>query len=215
MKELILKLSEFERIKIISDKDLDFENISLLCNKLKVYFCDKIDVLIGKETADEIFEPFITCLKKSIEGKLRLHESLTQNLGIMQNEYYQNKPGFFQVPTPNSSSTYWVGFNYDLFSSFGDGITPVTTWLYNDKDNNIILEVTKDYRWHFMQLEDAPEKSEFIAYEDFMKDYKPLIHRTIPRDIAVKWLKDVMKIHKSLFISEENYQFFCKKFLSI
>ena len=129
----------------------------------------------------------------------------------MQNEYYQNKPGFFQVPTPNSSSTYWVGFNYDLFSSFGDGITPVTTWLYNDKDNNIILEVTKDYRWHFMQLEDTPEESEFITYEDFMKDYKPLIHYMIPHDVAIQWLEQLMKVYRMFFSTEENYQKACKR----
>ena len=44
-----------------------------------------------------------------------------------------------------------------------------------------------------------------------MKYYKPLIHRVIPREIAIEWLKQAMEIYRGLFSSEENYIQACKE----
>ena len=210
MKNLILTLSKSEYIKIIPDHDLDFEKISFCCNNIKLYFVDdQRQIRIGQESAGELFEPFITCLKKAINGKLQLHESLTKNLGFMQNQYYQDKTGFVRIATPNSPSTYWVGFDYEICTTFADANPHVSTWMYNDKDNNIILEVTKDYSWS-MDGEDQEEPG-FETYEEFMKDYQPVINRVIPRDIAVQWLEQTIQVYRSFFESEEDYQKACKR----
>ncbi len=211
MKKIIFKLSELEYFKIITKNNIDFNKIDRCCSELKVYFINEQQICIGQGSAGEIFEHFITCLKKAVDKKLHLHESLTQNLGFMQNQYYQDKTGFIQVSTPNDSSPYWVGFDYEIFSAYGESNPHVSTWLYNNLNGNIILEVAKDYPWHFIMLEGDPEDPEFITYDEFMKDYKPLIHRVIPRDVAITWLDQAMKVYRKFFSSEENYIRACKE----
>ena len=215
MKELILKLSENELIEILTVDRINFNKIDFSYGEIQAYFVNnkEVPLCIGEETASSFFISFINNLKKAIDNELPLHESLTRNLGVLYNEYHQDQPGFFMVSSLDGLSRYWVGANYIVWSTYNTTKPMLTSWLYNDNEGNIIFEVTKNYKWS--TCPDDPEDPDFMSYGDFMKDYKPLIHRTIPRDIAVKWLKDVMKIHKSLFISEENYQFFCKKFLSI
>lgn len=212
MKELIFKLSESEFIKIITKNNNDFSEADLCCTELLVYFINEHkQILVGQQSLSEIFEPFITCFKKAIGGNLQLHESLKRNLGFMQNQYYQDKTGFIRVPTSNGSSTYWVGFDYEICSAVDDVNLHVSTWLYNDTSGNIILEITKDYPWHFILLDGEPEDLDFVTYDEFMKDYKPLIHRVIPRDVAIAWLEQAMEVYRGFFSSEENYIRACKE----
>ncbi|MBP6869899.1 hypothetical protein KBC04_03390 [Candidatus Babeliales bacterium] len=212
MKELILKLSEFDCVKIITRNSISFNQADLCCTEVQVYFIDKQrQINIGEQSIGEIFEPLITCLKKAINKNLRLHESLTQNLGFMQNQYYQNKADFFRVAASNDMSSYWVGFDYEICSVSAEAKSYFSAWLYNDIDGKIIFEVTKDYPWHFMELEDNSEDPDFQTYEEFMKDYKPLITRVIPRQVAIEWLNQAMKVYRGLFSTEENYKNMCKE----
>src|SRR3990167_1820900 len=124
--------------------------------------------------------------KKTIEGKLHLHESIKDNLGFMWNENLQGKSGFFMVKTSDNSGIYWVGSDYKILSTFGNTNPHVSTWLYNDHEGNIIFEVTKTYKWSTQK--DDRKDPEFMTYKKFMKDYQPLIYRVIPRDVAIQWL---------------------------
>ena len=210
MNKLILKLSEVELIEFVADNNIDFERIDYCCGGVKAYFINEKEerLCIGQESAGLFFEALITPLKKSVNNKLQLHESLTQNLGVLWNEKFQGKSGFFMVPTLSGKGKYWIGLDYEIWE-VSDGINQyVTTWLYNDHEGNIILEVTKFYKWSIREPE--LEDPSFETYEEFMKDYKPLIHRIIPHDVAVQWLGQAMKIHRSFFSTEENYQNLCK-----
>ena len=206
MNELIFKLSESEFIKVMPECNIAFEKVDYCCSEITAYFIDKNKQLkIGQQTAGEFFESFIKKIKKVINNDLQLHESLTYNLGFMQNQYYQDKSGFSMVSTIHRSKPYWVGFNYSVWSTYGDANPLVSTWLHNDLNGNIIFEATKDYPWHFIELEGEPDSLEFITYDEFMKDYKPLIHRIIPRDVAITWLEQAMKAYRGLFKDEKDF----------
>lgn len=215
MNKLILKLSENELIKILTVDHINFNKVDFCYGEIQAYFVSgkEVPLCIGEETASSFFISFINNFKKAIDNELQLHESLTRNLGILYNEYHQDQPGFFMVSSQDGSSKYWVGANYSVWSTYNTTKSMLTSWLYNDSEGNIIFEITKNYKWS--TCPDDPQDPDFMTYEDFMKDYKPLIHRAIHRDIAVQWLEEVIKVHRSLFSSEEKYQFFCKKFLSI
>jgi len=126
----------------------------------------------------------------------------------MWNEKFQGKSGFFMVPTISGKSSYWIGLNYEIWETSNNTNPYVTTWMYNDSEGNIIFEVTKFYKWSLREKE--PEDLDFITYEEFIKDYKPLIHCIIPRDLAIEWLKQAMEIHRGFFSTEEDYQKLCK-----
>ena len=127
----------------------------------------------------------------------------------MWNEDLQGKPGFFMVPTSDNSGKYWVGLDYKIWGTFGNTNPYVTTWLYNDNENNIIFEVTKNYKWSTQK--DDRKDPEFMTYKKFMKNFKPLIHRVIPRDVAMQWLEDSMKVYRAFFSTEENYLRACRE----
>ena len=65
------------------------------------------------------------------------------------------------------------------------------------------FEVTKFYKWSMQ--EDDLDDPEFETYDEFMKNFKPLIHRIIPHNIAVQWLEQSMKVYRGFFSTEENY----------
>ncbi len=44
-----------------------------------------------------------------------------------------------------------------------------------------------------------------------MKHYEPLIRRVIPREVAVEWLDQAMKVYRMLFTAEEDFIAECKR----
>ena len=110
----------------------------------------------------------------------------------MYNEYFDNRLESMMVSSENKSKKHWVIYDYRMWSGSTDINNRVTTWLYNDRDGNIIFEVTKTYSWFYIQDGDI-ERSDFVYYEDFIKDYKSLMHYVIPRDVAILWLEQAKK----------------------
>ena len=166
-------------------------------------------ICIAERIAADFFESFINSVHKSLNCALTLDKSINQNLGFMYNEYCQEKKGFVMVSTDDHSSMYWIGLNYNIWSTYNTTKPMLTIWLYNDQNNNIIFEITPLYRWSFKP--DEPENPDFITYEEFMKDYQPVIRRVVPRDVAIDWLDQAMQVYRSLFKTEEDFIIACKK----
>jgi hypothetical protein len=143
--------------------------------------------------------PTFECLlMRAINNQLTLHESITQDIGFLWNEYLKDKKGynFVEISEEESGevSTFWVGQRHHLFGS-----KKWTTWFYN-KSGDIYLEITPCYRWHYLK----PKKNEkFVRYKDFIKKYKPLVIIKLDKKVAQKWLKIVSKL---LVIARRNYE---------
>ena len=60
-----------------------------------------------------------------------------------------------------------------------------TSWFYNDKDGNIIFEISPYYRW--FNVEDAEIQPGFVTYKDFMKDYQIIVRKVIPKETLIGW----------------------------
>jgi len=193
MNELILNISNFEFLKIIPCYNINFQQVKL-CTNLKIYFQNQSTLCIDTNEAGEIFRSLISHLEKAVDNKLQLHESLTQNIGFMYNEYFDNRLESMMVYSEDKSKKHWVMYDYKMWSgSTTDINNRITTWLYNDKDGNIILEMTKTYSWFYIQDSDI-KRSDFVYYEDFIKDYKSLAYCIISQEIATSWLKQAKKL---------------------
>ena len=201
-----------ERITIKPADDINWDSIDYCWTEIEAYFIDKdYHLCIGQETGGAFFHQFIKTLHKAINKNLQLNNSITENLGIMNNEYaheivysnYIDESRFTMIPTYNTKETYWVGLNYHLCSTYNTSNPMVNTWLYNDEHNNIILEITPYYKWSFFPSD--PKNPEFITYEEFMKNYKPLVTRTIPHEITQKWLEQVTQAYRQLFDTQEDF----------
>ena len=206
-KELIFEMSSDECMKITSDYDFDFQYL-YLCSDITVTFefKNKQTLKIGRDIAGEIFRSLILHLEKAIDNKLQLHESLTQNLGYLYNEYFDDRPASMIVPTEDGPDTHWVIYDYKLWFAYDKENYNVNTWLYNDIKGDIVLEVSKNYPWFYIQEGDI-ERPDFIYYEDFIKDYKPLLRSVISRDVAILWLQDAKKWLSIFSVNEKK----CRK----
>ena len=136
-----------------------------------------------------------------------MDKSIIDNLGLMENQYCQDLPypklEFVMKLSSDGCSKFWIGQNYEIWRTYNGTSPMVVTWMYNDVHGNIIFEVTPLYKWSF--LPDDLQDPEFITYDEFVKDYKPLISRVISRDTAIEWLEQAMKVYKGLFDNEKDF----------
>jgi hypothetical protein len=177
----------------------------------ELYSCDDITIKLNN---NKIYILECDCLRYSLlglrsmlceafENKLQLHESINQDIGILWNKEFQNKTELIYEECEGQE--FWVGRVFLLWSTPGDIKPSLTTWLYNDKDRNIIFEVTPTYYWNF--IDPLSDEQDYITYEEFIKNYKPLLIEKISKEAAKEW---ILKIDELLKIIQSNE----KKFLS-
>lgn len=198
----ILKLSKLESIEIKTEKNISFDKLDLYCDEVLAYLINEKNerFCIGEKTTSVFFDMLITRLDQAINNKLSLDKSLIQDLGVMYNEYCHQLPHidstFLMVPTISRETTYWIGLNYKVWSTYNTTSPAFSTWLYNDDQNNIMLEITEDYPWTF--LPDDETNPHFISYENFMQSYKPFYTRIIPKEVAEQWLKQCKSLLQTI-----------------
>jgi len=133
----------------------------------------------------EGIEVFICLLKKVINNKAGLPSSIDQDLGYLWNQKMHadsdNKEKY-ELPGP-------------LWCSTGHEEGICESWLYNNDQGDIILEITPSYRWHFF---DPEEGENYITYEEFMQNYKPILFRTIPKEVAQQWLMQAEQLYAKI-----------------
>jgi hypothetical protein len=194
------KLSNVEYMSFVAE-NLPIDQI-YTCLPLKVYWHNEdLDLLIGMKYAG-CMESFVEKLSNAVAGNLYLHPSIKNNLGYLWNEEFQQKSGLFYIPTEDGTSSYWVGLNYFLWGTQGDANPYASTWLYNDEHGNIVLEVTEMYRWSMKEY-DEKEGISFVSYEEFMKDYKPILTKIIPQKITQQWLKQAGELYQIFYDNEQ------------
>ena len=138
-------------------------------------------------------------LIEALENKLLLDSSIKKSLGFYQSQYYKkNNRKNLKYDVSDEGRTYWIGYRYQLFGS--NGIEVPASWLYNDQLGNIVLEITPIYPWFFSE----PKPGEvFIKYSEWMKTYKPILIRTITKETAEQWLKQIDELIEAVKKNDE------------
>jgi len=172
------------------------------CYKAPIIFLQKSqELLLSKGDIQENMYILAALLNKALSNNLQLHSSITQDIGFLFNrDRNEEKPDLAYEKVERVS--FWVGDKYKLWSY------RVATWLYNDQAGNIIFEITPIYPQTFRN----PAKDlDIDDYEAWMKTYKPVLIRIIPKDIARIWLaqaNDILKlIEENIKMLQEKNQF--------
>ena len=196
MKEVILKLllNESEGFVFKAADPID-----------EILFCDDIEVdLLVDERYRLLSDCFQYTLRRLIDHldsvincKLLLHKSIQRDLGFLWDEYLADSSAIDFYCEEIEGIKSWIGTKYILFETPGSFEKNLTTWLYNNEKGEIILEITPGYKWHF---QDPELGDEYFTYEEFIKNYKPILFRTIPKVVAEEWL---VKLHELLKIVEK------------
>ena len=173
---------------VFSLNDSNYITIALKERLALVNFCSAALIILcfrGKKyqvVEDSLYyymDLFHTLLTKAIHNKFRLHESINDDIGYLGNESFQNKL-YLVYEGPDDE---WVGEKHSLWA--GNGFA---TWLYNDVNGAIILEIAPFYPFHYKNFEDD---SFFIPYEEWIKQYAPYLLQEIPKKVAQQWLHQI------------------------
>jgi hypothetical protein len=164
------------------------------CSLGSIFFKGKdTSYLVADANIEDMLEHFVKMFKNALSNKLGLHESIKLDIGYLWNEARQDKPGLFYP-----EEGLWVGWlvNHLWFSGKPDFLD---SWLYSDHEGNIIFEITPSYPWFYYDADEHPEKQpNYVPYEEWIKNYKPLVIKKIPRDVAEKWIEQADYIVKKI-----------------
>jgi hypothetical protein len=162
----------------------------------------KIEYIQNLKTYVLLYDNFIAgiynfreMLFQALNNNLQLDVSIKKSLGFYQSQYYKNDNRKNLIyKESDEGNKYWIGSKYKLFD-----FNPAS-WLYNDKQGNILLEITPTYPWFF----DKPEAGEtFIKYSEWMKTYKPILVRTISKETAQQWLNQIDELIEVVKANDE------------
>ena len=194
------QLSEAEKIVIGLD---DQSEMMHCCYEAPVFFVGESERLqIDCDSVRSCMEHLQYLLMKALNNELQLHESIQNNLGYLYTQYkfywYDSSiletMGF--VFEDNKGKKRWVGKGLLLFAH------DVAVWIYNDSKKDIVLEFTP---WYKGNRFDEEGETDFTNYDAFLKNYKPLFTRVIPRDVAQQWLDQANKILQHIADNVERF----------
>ena len=124
-------------------------------------------------------------IQKLINGEMPIDSSITDDLGFECNQYF------------NAIKKKSVVINYLFGSNDHKQIRPYYNgWLYNDKDGNVIFEITPFYPWHGETKKSHPD---FITYKKFMKDYKPILKTIVSKEKLKQWIIQAQELETLYF----------------
>ena len=179
-----------EKEKIVLESQDNFDELDC-CYKGKITFQkNNINILLSEDVIRDAMENLNFLLKKSLNKELYLHKSITQDIGFTYNQY-SNDLRKDDLSLMNNfmynelgKDKIWVWDKHYLWAG------NFVTWIYNDNDGNIILEITPLYPY----FDDEKKNTFYISYDEWIKNYKPYLIRKIPMEIARQWLTQANEI---------------------
>lgn len=170
-------ISDKEYIKVVVDeiKDEDCE----VCSECEIFYVNEnINTYIFMtKTALSDFCYFLgqsELIPRLIDNKKFLDRTIFGDPGIECNKMFNRKKN-----------------NYDPFPYHLFGRNETSSWLYNDKDGNIVLSINPFYPY-------THEKNKLVSYNDFMKTYKVLVETIIEKENIEKWINQALHLKKTL-----------------
>lgn len=148
----------------------------------------------------EIAEQFIRLLKSALENKSSLPDTV-QDLGTLANHHHTPKDpkNYYQTDEHDQASNTLNKYQLSSHEYFA--------FLYNDKDGNIILQISPEYPFQNKRKKQMPSYNNFLRW--MRKSYKQTIIRMIPRATAQEWLAQAHQI--SAIINNNIHEAFKKE----
>tara|TARA_Y100000588_G_C14272818_1_gene933062 strand:- start:682 stop:1293 length:612 start_codon:yes stop_codon:yes gene_type:complete len=189
---LTLKINETDCLQVVSDEAIS--EVDLFSSIFKFYLKTQEtsikvhDFAVGQELYD-----FATHIQNCLDNKYKvLKKSRSKiDLGLLWNEYYQ------QLVIQSESAKKIVNPSWNeerliLFFNHADENNSCITFLYNNDQGDIVLEIASEYPWFYQ--EEIPE----ISYQAWLPKYKILYKETISKNIAMKWIEQMLALRDAL-----------------
>jgi hypothetical protein len=203
MKYIYSTLKINRRAKIVVGGRLPLPRIGIFYEVMILFDEKKHSLLIGRDICINIAEQFISLFTKAINNSLVLDDSCN-NIGHIDNEYdssvwiYRDE---HRISIKKNDHGNWIGEQYRL-CVYKERVS----WLYNDQYGNIILEITP-----WFNVRKCKSKA---SYEKWIKNYKPILKRTIAQEVAQKWIQQMKVLLRMVRINsglDSEYDFMTNK----
>ena len=125
---------------------------------------------------------------------LPLGFSKSIDLGILCNEHTQKIILAEEAGKPLETWS-WLGSSLHFLENKGASFQSCETWLYNDADGQIVMQVNTVYPWFYKE---APSKDLEISYDDWLPSYKILYKTIISKNVAQMWIKELNDLYATL-----------------
>lgn len=177
MNNIKFKFTEKQYIYVVPES-IDKDDCEV-CIQCKVIYIDEnlgIAILFGYTEAETFHGVFgFKGFNELLQNKLFFDNNKRMDPGFEYNQYCQ---GLIEDSD--------VIDKYFFESNSHQDIQPFyTSWFYNDKDGNIIFEISPFYPW--FNIDNPENKGGFITYEMFMKNYKVVVRKVISRETLMQW----------------------------
>ena len=141
-------------------------------------------------------DDFAEHLQQCLDNKIGVPKELDNkvDLGFLWNEHIQKIILAEEAGKPLKSWD-WIAGHTVFLQCRANGDKSCNTFLYNDHQGNIILQISAAYPWFF---KDAPSSELNISYDDWLPKHKILYKIIIPRKVAQKWVKQLIQLHATL-----------------
>jgi len=175
-------LSDNEYILVVPDPI--GECCDTCCAQSKVYFINEdlnINILFGYTESTTFYGGFgFNNFESLLNNELFFDTEKRKSPGFESCQYFDGN-----IEDTDVIPTYYFMCNNGL------GVDPrYNSWFYNDKDGNIIFEFSPSYPFYKCKnltiYYDKKAKG-FIPYETWIKDYKVVIRRVIPKETLIQW----------------------------
>src|SRR5690606_20521799 len=186
--------------KLIVELEEQLEKLPCYCFIPIVFFIQQQGYILSDSYLPDDMTYLRTFLTKGLNNELQLHPSITQNIGYLDNikVKYDHEQAELEDKNeednwkPSPHLTYkeenywvWVGSDYGIWR-----YNNLATWIYNDKQSNIIFEITPRYPNFFAEENEIQD----ITFNEWIKEYKPLLTRIISPEIAWQWIVQADKV---------------------
>jgi hypothetical protein len=144
--------------------------------------------LFEEEEMQEVIVRLMLAMQHVFQKSRQLSPAIQcGNLG-----YYFNQTIFDEGYTFDFSHYWWFSTRY------------IQTWLYTI-DSKIYIEISPSYPWANIELPKNFEQfpKNFVSYEEFMKNYRPIAVVSISPHIAQTWVDQSKVLARELDIEEE------------
>lgn len=194
-KVLTLQINQNDDVYFVTVADL--QDIEVFYTIFKAYLnTDNKLIKIHRFSTGRDFYDFICSLEEALNNERKISKELGKNvnLGLLWNEHTQKIILAEEAGKPLKSWD-WSGDDLLFLGNKADEFSSCITFLYNDEQGNIVLEVSSTYPWFFG--EDPPEDL-YVSYDDWLPEYKILYKTIISKDTVQKWIKEMIAFRDML-----------------
>ena len=187
MTTLKFKISDTQYLKI-NVPNIDKQNCCNIWLEEDFFYVDEsknICIPFAYQNLSDIVCSFIKngYIQSLIDGKDIIDDSIV-DLGFEYNQSYNNGTSY------KFFTNYWFAGN-----SHKQERPYYGSWFYNDKDGNIIFEITPFYPWYGVNKRTQPDR---IPYKQWIKDYKIIVRTIIPKENIATWIDQAKELKEIL-----------------